>query len=117
MKKILLAAAILAVPAAAAFGQTGNSYSDADAAKAKAAITAAGFTAGSVASAQGGALFVNATKGAYQHVVTVLLVDGSIHPGKPLGVAPAVPAAPMTLPAGSPMPPRTGRGGVFSGGD
>lgn len=110
MKKILLAAAILAVPAAAALAQTVNGYSDADAAKAKAAITAAGFTAGSVASAQGGALFVNATKGADQYVITVL-ADGSIHPGKPLGVAATAPTAPMALPAGSPMPSRNvGRG-------
>jgi len=112
MKKILLAAAIAAMPAAAALAQTGsvNGYSDAEAAKAKAAITAAGFTAGSVASAQGGALFVNATKGADKYVITVM-ADGTLHPGKPMGVAPTVPTAPMALPQGSPMPSRNvGRG-------
>jgi hypothetical protein len=120
MKKILLAAAVAAIPAAAALAQTGtvNAYTPADAAKARAAITAAGFTPGSIASAQGGALFVNATKGADKYVITVL-PDGSVHAGTPLGAVPQVPTQPMALPPGSPAPQRAGRGGFggFSGGD
>jgi len=120
MKTISLAAALLAVSTAAAFAQAGtvNAWSSADEAKAKAAITAAGMTPGVVASAQGGALFVTATKGADKFMVTVT-PDGHVYGGEAMGVAPAVPVAPMTLPAGSPTPARAGRGGGFpiSGGD
>jgi len=112
---------MLAVSTAAAFAQAGtvNAYSSADEAKAKSAVTAAGFTPGVVAAAQGGALFVTATKGTDKFMVTVT-PDGHVYGGPAMGVAPTVPTAPMALPAGSPMPVRAGRGaGGFpvSGGD
>lgn len=116
----ILAAAVLAVSATAAFAQSGtvNAYSSADEAKAKAAVTAAGFTPGVVASAQGGNLFVVATKGTDKYMVTVT-PDGHVYGGPTMGAAPTVPTAPMALPAGSPVPARAGRGGGFpgSGGD
>lgn len=111
----ILAAAVLAVSASAAWAQAGtvNAYSSADEAKAKAAVTAAGMTPGVVASAQGGALFVTATKGADKYMVTVT-PDGHVYGGPPMGSVPQVPVAPMSLPAGSPAPNRGPRNG---GGD
>lgn len=112
MKNITLAAAMLAVSATAALAQTGtvNAYTAADEAKAKAAVTAAGFTPGVVASAQGGALFVTATKGADKFMVTVM-PDGHVYGGPTLGAPVPVPAAPMSLPAGAAVPPGRGNGG------
>jgi len=117
MKKISLAAMLLTVSASAALAQSGtvNAYTSADEAKAKAAVIAAGMTPGVVASAQGGALFVTASKGADKYLVTVM-PDGHVYGGPALGNAPQVPAAPMALPPGSRAPSGGGRGG-FSGGD
>ncbi len=116
MKKIFLAAMLLAIPATVALAQsgTGNAYSRDDEAKARAAVTAAGFTPGVVATAQGGALFLSATKGADKYFVTVT-ADGHVYPGRPLGSVPQVPTAPMVAPPGT-EPRPAGRGG-FSGGD
>ena len=122
MKTLSLAAALLAVSTAAAFAQAGtvNAYTPAAAAKAKAAVQAAGYTPGTLASSQNGNFFINATKGADKYVVTVT-AEGLVVAGPPLGAAPQVPAAPMSLPPGSKAPERApggfgGRGPV-SGGD
>ena len=102
MNKISLAAMLLAVSASAAFAQSGtvNDYSRADEAKAKAAVTAAGFTPGVVATSQAGNLYLAATKGTDRFFVTVT-PDGQVYPGPALGSVPQVPAAPMVLPPGS----------------
>ena len=110
-----LAAALLAISATAALAQSGtvNAYTSADEAKAKAAVAAAGFTPGVVASAQGGALFVTASKGTDKFMITVL-PDGHVYGGPTLGAAIPVPTAPMVLPPGSKAV--AGRGPA-SGGD
>jgi len=119
MTKISLAAALLAVSATAvlitsAWAQSGtvNAYTSADEAKAKAAVAAAGFTPGVVASAQGGALFITASKGTDKFMVTVT-PDGQVYGGPTLGAAPTVPTAPMVLPPGSKAV--AGRGPVTGG--
>jgi hypothetical protein len=115
MKKICLAAALLAVSAAGALAQSGtvNAYTSADEAKAKAAVTAAGFTPVSVATAQAGNLYIVATKGADKYFVTVT-PDGHVYPGQASGGVPQVPVAPLSLPPGSKAPDRGPRNG---GGD
>lgn len=117
MKKISLMAALLAVSATAALAQTGtvNAYSAADEVKAKAAITAAGFTPGVVGSAQGGALFVTASKGADHFVVTVM-PDGHVYGGPTLGTAAGLAADNPNGPKRPGGAPAGGRG-PFSGGD
>ena len=116
MKKILVTAALLAVSATAAFAQTGtvNAYTSADEAKARAAVTAAGFTPVAVASSQGGALFIRSTKGTDTYFVTVL-PSGQVIAGQPLG-------APVGLAASNPNGPNRVGGapagrGPASGGD
>ena len=114
MTKISLAAALLAVSATAALAQSGtvNAYTSADEAKAKAAVAAAGFTPGVVAAAQGGALFITASKGTDKFMVTVT-PDGQVYGGPTLGAAPTVPTAPMVLPPGSRV--NAGRGPATGG--
>lgn len=84
MKIISLAAALMAVSATAALAQSGtvNSYTSADAAKAKAAVQAAGFTPGDITSAQAGNFFVAAKKDGATYVVTVT-PDGHVYAGPP----------------------------------
>jgi hypothetical protein len=110
-----LTAAVLAATATAAFAQAGtvDAYTPADEAKAKAAVSAAGYTPGMVATAQAGNLFLSATKGADKYFVTVT-ADGHVYPGPALGAAPGpdAAAAAMAPPAG-----RGGRGAPPSGGD
>ncbi|MBV9549791.1 MAG: hypothetical protein JO256_08985 [Alphaproteobacteria bacterium] len=118
MTKMTLAATLLAFSAAAAWAQSGstNAYSSADEAKAKAAVTAAGFTPGTVATAQAGNLYLSASKGADKYFVTVT-ADGHVYPGQPLGSVPTVPAASMQAPPGTPIRAGGGGRGPFSGGD
>src|SRR5665213_840269 len=101
MKTIYLAAALLAATATAAFAQAGtvDAYTPADEAKAKAAVSAAGFTPGAVATAQAGNLFLSATKGADKYFVTVT-ADGHVYPGPALGSVPGPDSAgPAMTPA------------------
>ena len=115
MKTILVAAALLAVSSAAmAQDALVNSYSSADAAKAMAAVQAAGYTPGVVASAQAGNLFVRATKDGHSYMVTVT-PDGHAYAGPSLG-------APIGSAASNPNGPNRVGGapagrGPASGGD
>lgn len=115
MKKIALAAALLAVSTAAAFAQAGtvNAYTPAELAKAKAAVQAAGYTPGTLGSAQNGNFFINAKKGSDSYMVTVT-AEGLVVAGPPLGAVPTVPKPPLVAAPGS--APAAGRGPV-SGGD
>ena len=83
MKTILVAAALLAVSTAA---MAQNTYTSADEAKAKAAVTALGFTPGAVATAQAGNLFIRAMKDGQPYMVTVT-PDGHAYPGVPISGA------------------------------
>jgi len=83
MKTIFVAAALLAMSCAAmAQGALVNDYSAADAAKAMAAVQAAGYAPGKVASAQAGNFFITATKDGLPYVVTVT-PDGHAYAGPP----------------------------------
>ena len=115
MTRISLAAALLTLCATAAFAQSGtvNGYTTAEAAKAKAAVQAAGYTPGTIAAAQAGNFFVNAKKGSDSYVVTVT-AEGLVVPGPPLGAVPTVPKPPLVAAPGT--APAPGRGPV-SGGD
>ena len=95
MTRISLAAALLALCATAAFAQSGtvNSYTPAQAAKAKAAVQAAGYTPGTIAAAQAGNFFINAKKGSNTYMVTVT-ADGHAYASPAVIAAPAAPAAP-----------------------
>jgi hypothetical protein len=102
MKKIALAAAVLAVSTAAAFAQAGtvNAYTPAELAKAKAAVQAAGYTPGTLGSAQNGNFFINARKGSDSYVVTVT-AEGLVVPGPPLGAPVTAPQPPMVAAPGA----------------
>jgi hypothetical protein len=114
MTRISLAAALLTLCATAAFAQSGtvNSYTPAEAAKARAAVQAAGYTPGAIATAQAGNLFVRAKKGSDSYMVTVT-PDGHVYAGPPLGAPPTVPQPPMVAAPGT-VPKPTGS---VSGGD
>jgi hypothetical protein len=92
MKTILVAASLLALSTAAmAQDATVNSYSSADEAKARAAVTAAGYTPVVVATAQAGNLFVKAMKDGQPYMITVT-PDGHTYGGPPIsGVGMAKP--------------------------
>ena len=87
-RTLAAAAALLALSTPAALAQlssdhaTVNSYTADDLRKAQAAVTAAGFTPGVVASAQAGNLFMKATKGGQNYFVTVT-PDGHVYAGGP----------------------------------
>lgn len=95
MTRISLAAALLTLCATAAFAQSGtvNGYTTAEAAKAKAAVQAAGYTPGTIAAAQAGNFFVNAKKGSDTYMVTVT-ADGHAYASPTVIAAPTAPAAP-----------------------
>ena len=109
--------AIAMIGATAALAQQGatsstNSYTPAQRAAAEAAVKAAGMTPGAISYAQGGSIFINATRGNEKLIVTVTS-DGKVH-------ASAGSAAPMP----TPVPPpggypagRGGRGGFGGGGE
>ena len=70
--KVLMFAALIAAPTLAAAQQsTVDGFTPDQAAKAKSAVQAAGYTPGPVTMAQGGTLFVNATRGGQTYSVTV----------------------------------------------
>lgn len=114
MKKIAMAAAVLAVSTTAALAQAGtvNAYTPAQLAKAKAAVQAAGYTPGTLGSSQNGNFFINATKGSDAYVVTVT-ADGQVVAGPPLGAPATVPQPPMVAAPGTVPKPS----GSVSGGD
>jgi adenosylcobinamide amidohydrolase len=89
---MFVAAGLLALSTAAmAQGAMVNSYSAADEAKAKAAVQAAGYTPGVIATAQAGNLFVRATKDGQPYMITVT-PDGHAYGGPPIsGVGMAKP--------------------------
>ena len=81
MKAIPTAAAALLALSTAAMAQATmvNSYTAADLARARAAATAAGFTAVTVATAQAGNLFLTATKEGKSYLLTIT-PDGKVYP-------------------------------------
>jgi adenosylcobinamide amidohydrolase len=92
MKTMFVAASLLVI-SSAAFAQDGtvNAYTSADEAKAKAAVTAAGYTPGVIATAQNGNLFVRAMKDGQPYMITVT-PDGHAYGGPPIsGVGMAKP--------------------------
>jgi hypothetical protein len=114
MKKIALAAALLAVSTVAAFAQAGtvDAYTPAQLAKAKAAVQAAGYTPGTLGASQAGNFFINAKKGGDSYMVTVT-PDDQVFAGPPLGAVPTVPKPPMVAAPGTVPKPS----GSVSGGD
>jgi hypothetical protein len=85
MRRFIIAAALLAAAATAASAQTGstNAVTPAERAKAEAALKAAGFTPGAISYAQGGSLFMLASKDGARYYVTVT-ADGVVHAGNPI---------------------------------